>query len=126
MHLSQNPILGTPPDITPNIAGVLGENDWYVTDVSVSWDVNDDESAISASSGCETTVINSDTAGTTLTCEATSDGGSNSESVTIMRDATPPTASAGVSPAANANGWHNSDVTVSFSGSDNPVRCVRL
>jgi len=35
-----------------------------------------------------------------------------------MVDKTKPTASASASPAANANGWNNTNVTVSFSGSD--------
>lgn len=108
----------TAPVITPNISGTLGNNGWYISDVEVSWTVTDDESAISSTNGCDTSTINSDTAGVTLTCEATSDGGTASESVTIQRDATAPTASASVSPAANANGWYNTDVTVSFSGSD--------
>ena len=88
----------TPPVITPNVVGTLGNNGWYVSDVTVSWSVVDNESAISSSSGCDPTTINADTAGTTLTCTATSAGGSSSQSVTIKRDATPPTLSPSVSP----------------------------
>ncbi|MEZ4709301.1 MAG: hypothetical protein R3A44_18985 [Caldilineaceae bacterium] len=108
----------TPPVITPNVSGTVGDNGWYISDVEVSWTVSDDESPVSSSSGCDTILINSDTAGTTLTCEATSIGGTSSASVTIKRDATPPSANATASPEPNANGWHNSDVTVSFDGSD--------
>ena len=36
----------------------------------------------------------------------------------INIDQTAPTASATAAPASNANGWNNTDVTVSFSGSD--------
>ena len=39
-------------------------------------------------------------------------------SFTWMIDLTPPVASATVAPAANGNGWNNSDVTVTFSGND--------
>jgi hypothetical protein len=81
----------TPPVVTPNVSGTLGNNDWYVSDVTVSWTVTDDESAISSTSGCDSTAITTDTAGTTLTCTATSAGGTSSESVTIKRDATAPT-----------------------------------
>jgi hypothetical protein len=109
----------TPPEITPYVSGTLGDNDWYVSDVTVSWTVTDPESDISETSGCGTTVIDADTAGITLECTATSAGGTASESVTIKRDATPPTASASASPGPNTNGWNNSDVTVSFSGTDN-------
>ena len=92
----------TPPVITPNISGTLGDNGWYISDVSVSWTVTDDKSAISATNGCDPTLIDSDTAGTTLTCEATSDGGTNSVSVTIQRDATAPVTSViGVSDGGN-------------------------
>jgi hypothetical protein len=38
------------------------------------------------------------TVGTTLTCEATSAGGTDSESVTIKRDATDPSLAPSVSP----------------------------
>ncbi len=37
----------------------------------------------------------------------------------VKIDKTPPTASASASPASNANGWNNTDVTVTFSGTDN-------
>jgi len=108
----------TPPVIIPNISGTQGNNGWYVSDVEVSWTVSDEESAVSSTSGCETTLINSDTASITLACEASSKGGTNSASVTIQRDATAPAATASVLPDANVNGWYNSDVTVSFSGAD--------
>ena len=83
----------TPPVITPNVNGTLGDNGWYTSDVNVSWTVSDDELAITSTNGCDLTTIDSDTAGTILTCEATSAGGTNSASVTIKRDATPPNVS---------------------------------
>jgi PKD domain len=48
--------------------------------------------------------------------------------VVTVQDATPPMAQATAAPPPNANGWNNSDVTVSFSGSDvngvsDPVAC---
>jgi hypothetical protein len=111
---------GTPPVITPTVSGTLGTNGWYTSDVNVTWDVVDAESAISTKAGCDPTVISSDTAadGTTLTCSATSDGGTASGSVTIKRDATKPTISAAGSPAANIAGWNNTDVIVHFSCAD--------
>lgn len=89
----------TPPVITPSVSGTLGNNGWYTSDVTVSWTVVDNESTISSSSGCGPTTINTDTAGTTLTCTATSAGGTSSESVTIKRDATPPDVSLVGGPA---------------------------
>lgn len=89
----------TPPVITPTVNGTLGENGWYVSDVEVAWSVVDEQSEITEQSGCETTVITSDTSGLTLTCTAASAGGSSSQSVTIQRDATPPALlSAAVTP----------------------------
>ncbi|MCO5177920.1 MAG: PxKF domain-containing protein [Thermomicrobiales bacterium] len=80
----------TAPVITPTVNGTQGSNGWYTSDVTVSWSVVDDESAISASAGCDDAIITEDTAGTTLTCEGTSAGGTASQSVTIQRDATAP------------------------------------
>jgi hypothetical protein len=88
----------TAPVITPTVVGTLGENSWYTSDVNVSWLVEDGESDISSSTGCASTTISSDTDGTTLTCEATSAGGTSSQSVTIKRDATLPTLNPSVSP----------------------------
>jgi hypothetical protein len=112
------PADATPPVISPNVSGTLGNNGWHTSDVAVSWTVTEPDSAISSSSGCGSTTITSDTTGTTLTCTATSAGGTASQSVTIKRDATAPTISGSASPAPNANGWNDEDVTVSFTCSD--------
>ncbi len=109
----------TPPVLTPSVLGTLGNNGWYTSDVYVSWTVVDDESPISSTTGCGITPIEFDTAGTTSTCTATSAGGTNSQSITIMRDATAPTISGSASPAPNGAGWNNTDVTVSFTCGDN-------
>lgn len=80
----------TPPVITPTVTGTLGNNGWYTSDVSISWNVADAESTASPS-GCDTSTITADTGGVTFTCTATSAGGTTSRSVTIKRDATAPT-----------------------------------
>jgi len=120
----------TPPVITPTVTGTLGNNSWYVSNVAVSWSVTDAESAISSTSGCGTSNVTSDTAGVTFTCSATSAGGTASQSVTIKRDATPPTIQATTTPGSPAaSGWYNIATgapTVSFfchddtSGLDGP------
>jgi hypothetical protein len=112
------PADNTPPVITPIVSGTIGNNGWYINDVTVSWTVTDAESEVSSKTGCDSTTINADTAGTTLTCVATSAGGTNSQSVTIKRDATPPTISGSASPAPNPAGWNKEDVTVTFTCSD--------
>jgi hypothetical protein len=79
----------TPPVITPNVSGTLGNNGWYTSDVTVSWTVTDPESRVTST--CSPTTISSDTAGIQINCQATSAGGTSSNSITIKRDATPPT-----------------------------------
>ena len=76
----------------PHLAGTLGNDDWYTSDVTVTWGTTDPESNIASSSGCSTTAITADTPSTTLACTATNRSGlSTTSSVTIKRDATPPT-----------------------------------
>lgn len=109
----------TAPVITPSVVGTLGNNGWYTSDVTVSWSVVDNESTVTSTTGCGSTLINTDTAGTTLACSATSAGGTSSQSVTIKRDATAPTISGSASPAANGAGWNNTNVDVTFTCDDN-------
>jgi hypothetical protein len=56
----------TPPVITPNVSGELGENGWYVSDVALAWSVSDGDSSARIRSGCESTFITDDTAGDTF------------------------------------------------------------
>lgn len=113
------PVDTTGPTITPSIIGTLGANGWYISDVALSWAVSDAESTISSSTGCGTTNITSDQLATDYTCSATSGGGTSSQTVSIKRDATAPSASLSVfAGTAGSNGWYTSDVTVRTSGSD--------
>jgi hypothetical protein len=81
----------SPPVINRALTGTLGSNGWYRTNVGIAWSVTDAQSAILSSTGCGPVSITTDTAGTTVTCSATSAGGSASKSVTVKRDATLPT-----------------------------------
>ncbi len=108
----------TPPTITPSVVGTLGANGWYTSDVSINWSVVDDESPISAQTGCASSAVSSDTAGITFTCSATSDGGTSTQSVTIKRDATNPNVTFASRTAANGNGWNNTNVVVNWQCSD--------
>jgi hypothetical protein len=88
----------TPPVITPNISGTLGNNGWYISDVTVSWSVVDNESTISSQTGCTSSTVSSDTSGVTFTCTATSADGTASHSVTVKRDTIAPALAPLVSP----------------------------
>lgn len=88
----------TAPVITPNVSGALGNNNWYTSNVGVSWSVTDDGSVVSSQTGCDLQTVDADTSGVTFTCSATSAGGSESKSVTIKRDATAPTLAPTVTP----------------------------
>jgi hypothetical protein len=64
--------------------------------------------------------ITADQAATTYSCSATSDGGSAGPvNVSIKRDATNPSISGSRSPAANSNGWNNTNVDVNYTCNDN-------
>ena len=78
----------TPPVVTPNVTGT-SHNDWYTSDIGISWIVVDNESAIT-SPPCASSSVTSDTNGITFTCSATSAGGTATGRVTVKRDATPP------------------------------------
>jgi len=112
------PTDSTAPVIMPTVTGTLGNGGWYVSDVTVTWAVSDAESAITASTGCDATTLTTDTAGVTLTCTATSGGGTASQSVTIKRDATAPDIQFAGRTAPNGAGWNNTDVTVDWTCSD--------
>jgi hypothetical protein len=89
----------TPPVITPQITGTLGNNGWYRSAVTVTWNVVDPESGIASSTGCTTSTLKTNTAGVTVTCSATNRAGlSSSVPVTIKIDQIPPVIS-GLPPA---------------------------
>ena len=93
---------------------------WNNTDVLVSWNWTDNSGGSGLDpTACTTTSTTSGEGDLTLTatCKDVA-GNTGSASYTAKVDKTPPTASASASPAANSNGWNNTDVTVSFSGTD--------
>jgi len=106
----------TPPEVTATVTGTPGTAGWYTSAVTVNWQVEDLESGIADASGCETTLLTSDTTGVTLTCSATNGAGmTTTQSVTVRIDQTAPQISAVRAPEANANGWNNTPVTVTFA-----------
>lgn len=115
----------TAPVISYTVNGVYpeapdGNNNWYKSDVALVWTVTDPESPVSKI-GCVDQNITVDQNATTYSCSASSAGGTAAQvDVTIKRDATAPTLSFGAqSPAANANGWNNTNVSFPFITNDN-------
>jgi hypothetical protein len=107
----------TPPIINATVAGTLGSNGWYTTDVQVFWNVTDPQSTVSSSSGCAASIVANDTSGSVFTCSATSIGGTATESVTIKRDASAPQITVSA-PAEGAAYKLNQAVAASYSCSD--------
>jgi hypothetical protein len=68
-------------------------NGWYQGDVQLTWSVTDQDSPVTAKKHCGPASVTTNTAkeGTPFTCIAVSAGGLSAASVTIKRDATPPT-----------------------------------
>ncbi|MGH9458320.1 MAG: hypothetical protein ACRD2J_11860 [Thermoanaerobaculia bacterium] len=108
----------SPPVIEPTVTGTKGDGDWYIDDVTVSWSVTDPGSAITETSGCEESVLSTDSAGTSYSCTATSAGGTDSVTVTVERDTTAPEIELVARTAANDEGWNNEAVTLEWSCTD--------
>jgi hypothetical protein len=110
----------TAPTAAPAQTPPSNGNGWNNTDVLVNWNWSDNAGGSGLDpTGCTTTSTTSGEGELTLnaTCKDIA-GNIGSASYTAKIDQTAPTASASASPAANSNGWNNTDVTVSFSGSD--------
>jgi RTX calcium-binding nonapeptide repeat (4 copies) len=110
----------TPPTITPTVTGTLGTNGWYTSDVSVSFTVEDGDTPVSSTTGCDPVTVTSDTVGTTFRCEATSGGGTATSTVVVKRDATAPTVTCPSPPQQfeiyQLGAWVRATVTDATSG----------
>lgn len=117
------------PVTTASLSGTLGDNGWYTGPVEVTLNRTD------ATSGISYTNYNAIGGGGvpysgpfTLSADGeysvrffSADQAGNFESfksVIVKIDQTTPTIAGSADPPANANGWNNTDVTVSFSCSD--------
>jgi hypothetical protein len=81
----------TPPVVTPTVSGTLGNAGWYRSNVTISFAVSDPDGPVTPGPGCAGASLTADTPGTTVTCTATSQGGTTTSSVTVKIDKTPPT-----------------------------------
>src|SRR5437763_10170378 len=100
---------------TPNAAG------WNNGNVGIAWSATDAGSGVASGPTPLSDSVNANTAGVTKTSTATDRlGNSGTGSVTVKLDKSAPGITGTRSPAANVNGWNNTDVTVGFSCSDSP------
>ncbi len=122
----------TPPVITPLMSGTQGANGWFTSAVTVSWQVTDPESGIGPTYGCTPSSLNQNTAGTTVTCQATNGAGLSSvASVTLKIDLAKPVIQG--MPGGNCSIWppnHKmvqvATVTASDAGSGLPASGLSL
>lgn len=108
------------PQVTPSVVGTLGLNDWYRSDVTLTWLVEEPQSPSSlVKTGCVDQSITADQSATSYTCSATSAGGSSGPvSVVIKRDASAPTVTGAPSTAPNGAGWYKDSVTLDWTCAD--------
>ena len=81
----------TPPVVSHTISGTASGSGWYASDVTVTFSVTDPESA-ATTSGCapQTVSVSTPVDGITITCVATSIGGTTSDVATIKLDKVSP------------------------------------
>ena len=80
----------TAPVVTPVVTGKQIAGDFYAGPVGVKWTIGDNDSRIIAKTGCDDVTVADGPAGKTITCAATSRGGTTTRSVTIKRDVEAP------------------------------------
>jgi len=107
----------TPPTITASAAPAPNLNGWNNTDVTISFTCSDLGSGIASCPPLQT--VGAEGANQTISGTATDKAGNTASAKAILNiDKTPPAVTANVSPAANAAGWNNSNVTVNFNCTD--------
>lgn len=103
----------TAPTISGELSGILGENSWYTSDVTVAFICNDAGSGIASCSG-NTTLSNDGDSQSVTGNAADAAGNTNSTTVSgIKIDQTAPTTASDAPTSTQLEG-----VTVTFSGSD--------
>jgi hypothetical protein len=104
-------------ELSPTVAGTKGDNDWYTSDVVVSWTFS---GATTASPDCLPRQLTADTPGTAVTCTVSDNaGGSISRKVTVTLDRTPPTAvTAAPARPPDVSPFYTAPLPISWSATD--------
>lgn len=122
-----------PPTTTIQVTGTQGNAGWYVSDVNIALDAVDDPGGTGVlRSECGPDLASLSDAGAgfglesngpnTLLCRSIDRAGNaeTPQSLDLKIDTQPPSIEAKLQPPANANGWNNSAVSVSFTCDDAP------
>jgi alpha-tubulin suppressor-like RCC1 family protein len=108
LHLRVAPLSTQALPVVPMLSGVLGDAQWYRSDVRVIWNPGGDERDVVSSIGCEPRTITEDIADLRLVCTVVDADGERSGVVNLRRDATPPTLNVVMPPATlRANTVHD-------------------
>ncbi len=108
----------TGPVVTGTLVPAANGAGWNNTDVTIKWTATD-PAGVPTQPANQTVDANTVKDGVTKTATATDAlGNSGSGSVLVKLDKDVPTITGTRSPAANAAGWNNTDVTVSFTTGD--------
>ncbi len=106
-----------PPTVTASVNPLPNAAGWNNADVTVTFTCSDTVSGVAGCPGPVT--VASEGAGQIITGTASDEAGNTKTvTVTINLDKTPPVISFSASPPPNANGWNNTNVTVSFTCAD--------
>jgi hypothetical protein len=109
----------TGPTVTAALSPAPNAAGWTNANVTITWSATDTGAGVASGPTPATESVTANTPGVTKTSSATDRlGNAGSGSVAVKLDKTAPTISGSRSPAANANGWNNTDVTVSFTCAD--------
>jgi hypothetical protein len=110
----------TPPIVTPTVTGTLGNNGWYVSDVTLGWSVVDAESPVILTSNCGPVHLTTDTFSSSFTCSATSLGGTAAVTQTLRRDTQPPV----IDDTGNDGTYSIGDTIIIFCNASDPLSGV--
>ncbi|TML32047.1 MAG: hypothetical protein E6G35_03040, partial [Actinobacteria bacterium] len=107
----------TPPTINHTQSPPPNVNGWNNGNVTVTFSCADALSGLASCTGPQT--VTSEGSGQPVTGTATDNAGNTAtDPATVSIDKTPPTISAVPDRPANANGWYDGDVTVTFACAD--------
>jgi RHS repeat-associated protein len=106
-----------PPTISASASPVANSAGWNNTNVTVTFTCSDATSGVASCPPAQT--VTTEGADQVISGTATDNAGNTaSTSLALKIDKTPPSITASVSPTPNAQGWNNSNVTVTFTCSD--------